>query len=550
MSVGIAPDGAASLENVPAAPLPAPTFRKGRRGRSEVREVGKNAFWLMISFIVLGITQFGVLGLITRFGGVEEAGIWAYANAFRDPFLAFMDFGTTSLLVAEIARRREESDSLLGNGITLGLIVGFPVLGIMMLVANLGFLKLEPIMIQAIYWTGISALIFTTAASFRSAFRAFNKLRYEAIVSVGVMVVSVLGAFVVLYYHFPFIWLFIVLAAARLVALTWSWVLYNQNIGRLRPSFNLTVIRDLLGKTWAFTAVGLLMRAFTRVDILILGYFHGARAAGYYGLATVLFYQLNTVAQLFTTAILPNMAEAFVSERERVGAQLNATVRVQLLVGLPCTAIGLILAPQIVHFFYGAGYEDTVLIFQLLVTVVLLRFLNQTLGVTLTAVDEQGRRARMLGLTVVVNVVLNFLLIPQWSMIGATVTAVLSEVLLFILTYLVLDNEIRRRIQWRGALGPFKSTLLLVPVLYLLRGWPLLLSLPVSLVALVGIVCLLRALTPQEARALIDVLNHLRFLPVGLRQRAITFVRRCFNVPASPQPAIATPQGSDHDSGA
>lgn len=528
---------------------PAGRRRRGG-GVGGAKEVGKNAFWLLISFFVLAITQFGVLGLITRYGGVEEAGIWTYANAFRDPFLAFMDFGTTGLLVAEIARRRKESDELLGNGLTLGFIIGLPVMFIMMLAANLPVLDLSPLMRNAIYLTGLSSLIFTTAASFRSAFRAFNKLQYEAVISVVVMVLSIAGSFVVLYQEWNFLWLFVALAIVRLVALAVSWVLYNRNIGRLRLRFDRHIMRQLVVKTPAFTVVGLLTRAFTRIDILILQAYHGEAAAGYYGLATTLFYQLNTIAQLLTTAILPNMAEAFVKQRERIGGQLNAMIRIQIILGLPSTAIGLLLGHKIITFLYGRGYEDTVLIFQLLVSVVVLRFINQTLGIVLTAMDQQGRRASMLTVTVIFNIALNFVLIPRFSYIGATITAALSEVVLFITTYLVIDRDVRRAIRWSNLFRPLLSTLAVVPLLYLIRDWPLALTLPLSVVLVLISLSLFRTLAPEEAKLIARLINSIGPLPKNVKRLIANFILRYARVDVTVrdlEEAAASPTGDDHE---
>jgi O-antigen/teichoic acid export membrane protein len=490
------------------------------------KRVGRNAFWLLVSFFALAITQFGILGLITRLGGVEEVGIWNYANAFRDPFLAFMDFGTTALLMAEIARRRDESDALLGNGLTLGLLIGLPVLLVMMLVANLDFLKLSPLMIHAIYLTGISSLIFTTAASFRSAFRAFNQLQYEAITSIAMMVFAIISAFVILYYGFPFLWLFVAMVFSRVIALVGSWWFYNRRLGRLKVAYNPLIFRQLLNKTWAFIMVGLLSRAFSRVDILILGFFHGERAAGYYGLATVLFYQLNTIAQLFTTAILPTMASSYVKNRDRVGNQLDATVRLQILVGLPCTAIGVILAPQIIRFLYGPGYENTAYIFQLLVMVVVLRFVNQTLGIVLTAMDQQGRRAITLTLTVLFNLGANFALIPRWGMLGATLTSMLAEVVLFILTYAFIAAEVRQKIKWSTLIRPFLSTLILAPLLYVIRDWPLLFSLSMGLVIFLPLLFLCRTFSAEETKALVQMVNRIRPIPLSIRRTLSAFMLR------------------------
>jgi O-antigen/teichoic acid export membrane protein len=313
---------------------------------------------------------------------------------------------------------------------------------------------------------------------------------------------------------------------SRVIALVGSWWFYNRRLGRLKVAYNPLIFRQLLNKTWAFIMVGLLSRAFSRVDILILGFFHGERAAGYYGLATVLFYQLNTIAQLFTTAILPTMASSYVKNRDRVGNQLDATVRLQILVGLPCTAIGVILAPQIIRFLYGPGYENTAYIFQLLVMVVVLRFVNQTLGIVLTAMDQQGRRAITLTLTVLFNLGANFALIPRWGMLGATLTSMLAEVVLFVLTYAFIAAEVRQKIKWSTLIRPFLSTLILAPLLYVIRDWPLLFSLSMGLVIFLPLLFLCRTFSAEETKALVQMVNRIRPIPLSIRRTLSAFMLR------------------------
>jgi O-antigen/teichoic acid export membrane protein len=437
-----------------------------------------------------------------------------------------MDFGITRLLIAEIARRRDESDLLLGNGLTLGLIVGLPVLAVMALAANLPVFQHTPLIVHSIYMMGIGALLYTTSASLRSAFRAFNRFEYEAIISILTAVVLVGSAFLVLYFDLPFVLLFAAFAVAQLSALSWAWWTYNKHFGRVKLSYNLSFIRQLLRKTWAFTLVGLLTRAFTRVDIIILRFFQGASTAGYYALATTIFYQMNTIAQLVSTAMLPTMAQTYVKQPDNVGRQLDAAVRLQVLVGLPSTIFGVMMAPQIIGFLYGPGYEDSALIFRLLVMVVALRFVNQTLGVTLTAMDQQRKRAAMLGLTVFFNIAINFLLIPRWSFIGATVTAIMSEIVLFVLTYFVLGSPVRTRIAWSSLVRPLIGTLTMVPILYLMRNWSLLVTLPLSAIAFIMILFLFRTFSPGESKAIVVAIESLDPIPAPIKQHLADFVIR------------------------
>lgn len=503
----------------------------------QAKRVGKNALALTISLVVLGVAQFAVLGLISRFGGAAEVGTWAYVTAFRDPFAVLMDFGITRLLIAEIARRRDETDMLMGNGLTIGMMIGIPVLIIMMVIANLPLFEHSPLVTRGIYLMGFGALFYTTYATFRSAFRAHNRFEYEAIISVITAILIIGGAFVALYFDFSFLWVFAAFTFAQFVAMVWAWATYNLRIGHFRFSFQRNTFWQLLSKTWAFTLVGLLTRAFTRVDVLILAILRGAAAAGFYALATTIFYQLNTIAQLANTALLPTMARTYVKTPNKVGQQLDAAVRVQVLVGLPCTAIGLILAPQIINFLFGDGYDASVVVLQLLILVVLLRFLNQTFGITLTAMDRQRRRAAALGVVVAFNIVLNVLLISRFGVLGATVTAVLSEILLFGLTYFMVVPDVRKGIQWRSLFRPLLSTVVLCPLIFLIQDWQLIISLSFSVIAYTLLIFLFRTFSYEEASTISAGISSIKRIPTPVRWRLSYFVIK-FSRPSDQVPTL------------
>jgi O-antigen/teichoic acid export membrane protein len=508
----------ALVANSRTSPQPAPEAGTAD-AHQVVARIGKNAIFLSVSFLSQIASQVLILSIIGRLAGVEKAGIWTYVIAFIDPFQVIMDLGTTRLLVPEIARRREETDLLLGNALTLGVLVGTPVLATLAIVANLDILHHSETTILELYLGGLAVLLFNLALSIRSALRAFNRFDLEAINSVLAAVVLVVGSFGVLFLQAPFISLFAVYALTYLIALLNGWRLYNRHLGRIRFQYDPAVLRQILGKSWVFMFVILLFRAYMRIDILILRYFCGTVAVGYYGLVTALFYRFDIVTRLITTSILPSMSRSYVAQRGQIGRYLNLALKVQILAALPMTVVGFILARPIIFLLYGSGYEPSVVIFQFLMTVLFLRLINRTFTVTLTAMDLQHRTLVALALSVIFNITVNLFLIPRFEALGATLTAMASEVVLCVLAYLSLTATARRSIRWETLARPLPSILILTPPLYVMRDWPLLFSLPVSLVIYGLALFLVRALSVTEVQALTNLMESINILPVPLRRR-------------------------------
>jgi hypothetical protein len=66
---------------------------------------------------------------------------------------------------------------------------------------------------------------------------------------------------------------------------------------------------------------------------------------------------------------------------------IRAIAKYQTALGVPLTVIGLTLADRIIPFLYGEGFEDSVLVFQLLSSITLVRLLQSTLATSLTSVE-------------------------------------------------------------------------------------------------------------------------------------------------------------------
>lgn len=166
---------------------------------------------------------------------------------------------------------------------------------------------------------------------------------------------------------------------------------------------------------------------YPRVDILILSYLKGNVAVGYYEVASVLFYRLNVLSRAVNLSIMPLMAREYPVIGRRVVAYVRRAVRYQALVALPVTIVCWALGGQIITLIYGAQFTPTVLAFQIMALVPFLRFVDHTLGTTLTVIDLHGRRALAMALMAVFNIGLNLLLIPRFSYLGAAVASVVTD---------------------------------------------------------------------------------------------------------------------------
>ena len=164
-------------------------------------------------------------------------------------------------------------------------------------------------------------------------------------------------------------------------------------------------------------------------------------------------------------SILPSMSRAPMSKSGACGLFEPGTAS-----PIHCRRAGhrrrFFLASQLVALMYGSGYEQSVIFFRLLIIVLPLRFINRTFTITLAAMDLQRYSVYALAAAVVFNIALNFILHPQYAGLGATVTSMASEVLLFVLLYISIEAIVRKQLDWVGFARFVPGIVVLIPTSY------------------------------------------------------------------------------------
>ncbi len=242
-------------------------------------------------------------------------------------------------------------------------------------------------------------------------------------------------------------------ALVALAGLLWSWRRIVGGAATAVPAGSVSAwLREgrVYGPAVLFGAIA------AQADVVMLGALADpVEVARYKAPASVLL-QLAFVATLLSRTFFPTVSRLVVDDPAAVAGELTLQVRLQLLVAVPLAVGGFVVAPDLVTTLFGPAYADAALPMQALCVAVPLRFLNNAYGLTLTALDAQGDRARIDFFGAALNVGLNLWAIPRYGAEGAAITTVVTEAL----THLMLRRRIGRDVRGAFELGPLARTLL------------------------------------------------------------------------------------------
>ncbi|TKM14646.1 flippase [Enterococcus faecium] len=176
---------------------------------------------------------------------------------------------------------------------------------------------------------------------------------------------------------------------------------------------------------------------FSYVDKTMIGHFaiNGNKENGYYEQALKFIIIAANVVSAFSTVLIPRMVSYF-KMRDNVNIQKYLKQGIQLIMMVSAILFcGMFLVGKnLIPWFYGVEYIKCVDILKVLSFVIIFKGMNALFGgAILIPRFQQNKYSTAVWTTAVFNICFNYLLIPKYGAIGASIISVMSEVLQFIL---------------------------------------------------------------------------------------------------------------------
>ena len=200
--------------------------------------------------------------------------------------------------------------------------------------------------------------------------------------------------------------------------------LIDFSLGCEKPHFRL-----LFGFSLVALGAGLADCIYTRTDILLLGKLSDeSQVAGYSACRTltVLMVELNTAAKIVTLPLISRMWSQH--RRGEIVRRVMSTILIISIIQLPLIVLFACFPKEVLHLLFKGKYDfawATLLILGLLAIV---RAFGSQFATMAVGIGKPSFPLYALIASTIVNVILNFLLIPEYGALGAAIATVFAVV--------------------------------------------------------------------------------------------------------------------------
>jgi O-antigen/teichoic acid export membrane protein/peptidoglycan/xylan/chitin deacetylase (PgdA/CDA1 family) len=186
----------------------------------------------------------------------------------------------------------------------------------------------------------------------------------------------------------------------------------------LAPELAKRLKRHLL-QSGALVVVGLL--GDRTIEVLLLKTYSVSQAVGYFAIAGALTKGATyLLAGALSSVLLPAMSRAFgLGGTSSVVRMLHESIRFYWFIGVAIAGLGIAVAPGAVRLLYGPQYEAAIPAVMVNLTVAGLVLISAAFNAFQTSSDHQGDRIRIAAMTLAVNLVAGFALVPAFGLPGA-----------------------------------------------------------------------------------------------------------------------------------
>lgn len=387
--------------------------------------VSKNVFWQSIAAFLQIYTGGIVFILLAKIMSIEDFGILTFGFSFSTLLSTCLDFGQSLMIMKDYPQKLFPSGAYVLNSMSQKIVLIVVFCGLFM-----GYLLLfytgEWLVIGQLFV--LFAIVSAYVLYLQAVLRVKNKFKYASFSIIAyAIVISVLVYFVYTGY-LTTVQFITYMIFARLFQLAVTLVFCKDIF--VKKWFNVDIQKHLLKYSWSYGAHFIFGTFYFTVDTQIIALLLNAEDVALYQSIFRVIYIFLIVSDVASNVLLPYLSSKYA--KDQTIDELSGNILYLLLIlGCSLFLFFTFFYREIIAVLYTPAYIKAYPLVLPLSLVILLRTSSSIYGTLLTISNNQVNRVKVVFLSMVSSIALNFILIPYFGINGSAWISVLVHLLLF-----------------------------------------------------------------------------------------------------------------------
>ena len=438
---------------------------------TKINNIAKNTSYLTLALIGQKIISFTYFTILANNLAPEQLGKYYLAISLTTIFAIFIDIGLINVLTREVAKRPFESNKLLANVLSLKIPLSILTVGAVILTTYL--LGYETLTKHLVYISSISMILDSFTTTFFAVSRGHHNLLYESIASILFQLIVMGFGLWALYSGFGLLYIMLALAIASMFNFIYSSLILRYKIGvKINLQYDKKFFWTLIKLALPFAGYAIFQRLYIYLDSVLLSILASEMYVGIYQIPFKIIFALQFLPLAFVASLYPALSHYWLHNQKQLLVSFKRALNYLIIISVPIIFGIIVLADKIVMLF-GSAYNQAILPLQIIIIALLFIFLNYPIGSLLNACDRQKKNTFNMGLTVVLSVFLNLILIPMYQAVGAAITVLVSNMFMFFLGlyYSSQIMDLKLKSNFIVFLKTLVSAVIMATLVYILKDY-------------------------------------------------------------------------------
>lgn len=434
----------------------------------EKRTIIKNIKWLTISKIIVYLLSIVTITLIPRYLGVEGYGQLNFIISFVGLFSIIGDLGLQTLIIKDISKNPEKAGEYFNNLFLFRILISVLFFIIVSFFAQ--FLHNTSIAQNIILYS--LGILFVLLTNFDLSFlTAFQEIKYNALSDIIQKLTYTLGAIVVIIFNYKLFGIIIAGAVSSIFLFIFSFFAIKKFIKIKKLNINKKYIKEKVILASPFILTSIFWTIYFSIDRIFITYFVGNYATGLYSISYTFIGFLLGILAILNTPFFPIFSK-FSNNKLKLEEIIKKYLYLLYLFIIPVTIGGIYLTPKIISLVFGSQYLGGTFAFQLIMFFFLLNAIGAANYYLLITNNLEKYSLKLLGLSAATNILLNLIFIPWLGIVGAAITTIISEIVIFVGSYIKIKNIITINYLSQVIKPLFASFLMLLGIITFIYFYP------------------------------------------------------------------------------